>query len=237
MPRSLDSTCLARQLNSRVPAMSRRRCLHALAIAPAWSILHNVTLSAGPARAAAAETPVSLFDGRMLGHWQPVVFGGDGEVRVVDGTIRLERGNDLTGVVWTGPQPGPSYHLSLDAMRLDGTDFFCGLTFPVAGSHCTFIVGGWGGGLVGLSNLEGLDASENETGRGMRLQDRRWYRVAVDVTPAHVRATLDGDVVADLPLEGRTLDVRAEVTLCTPLGLATWRTTGAFRAMTLTASA
>ena len=46
---------------------------------------------------------------------------------------------------------------------MQGGDFFCGLTFPYGDASCTFVVGGWGGGLVGLSSINGDDASENET--------------------------------------------------------------------------
>ena len=95
-----------------------------------------------------AATP--LFDGKTLGAWKPVVFGGEGEVSIIDGAIRLERGNDLTGVVWTGKLPGPSFRLQMEARRLDGSDFFCAVTVPVGGSHCTFVVGGWGGTVGGI---------------------------------------------------------------------------------------
>lgn len=176
----------------------------------------------------------SLFDGRTLGEWKPVAFGGDGDISVVDGAIRLGRGNDLTGVVWTGTLPGPSYRLALEAMRVDGTDFFCAPTFPAGGSHCTLVVGGWGGGVVGLSSLDGLDASENETSRAMQFENRRWYRVAIDVTPARIGATIDTETVVDVDITGREVDIRAELSLCRPLGLATWRTTGAVRRIVLT---
>ena len=53
---------------------------------------------------------------------------------IVNGAIRLERGNDLTGVVWTGKVPGPSFRVQMEAMRLDGSDFFCAVTVPVAGT-------------------------------------------------------------------------------------------------------
>lgn len=59
--------------------------------------------------------------------------------------------------------PVMNYELSLEAMRVDGSDFFCGLTFPVGSNFCSFIVGGWGGGVVGLSSLNSEDASQNET--------------------------------------------------------------------------
>jgi hypothetical protein len=177
--------------------------------------------------------PRPLFDGRTLGAWKPVSFGGEGEVSVVDGAIRLERGNDLTGIVWTGEVPGASFRIEMEARRIDGSDFFCTVTVPVAGSFCSFVVGGWGGGVVGFSSLDGLDASENETSRGMRFEDRRWYRVAVDVTPSHIKGLIDEQVVAEAALAGREVDVRIEMLPCRPLGIASWRSTSDIRAITL----
>ena len=152
---------------------------------------------------------------------------------IVDGAIRLERGNDLTGVVWTGKLPGPSFRLQMEAMRVDGSDFFCAVTVPVAGSHCTFVVGGWGGTVVGFSSLDGLDASENETSHTVTFADRRWYQVAVDVTPTHIKGLIDGAVVAEAALAGREVDVRIEMVPCRPLGLASWRTVSDIRTITL----
>ncbi|MCC6164162.1 MAG: DUF1080 domain-containing protein [Acidobacteria bacterium] len=177
---------------------------------------------------------MSLFDGASLGAWKSVVFGGEGAVSVVDGAIRLERGNDLTGIVWTGALPGPSFRIEMDAMRVDGTDFFCAVTVPVGRNHCTFVVGGWGGTVVGFSNLDGLDASENDTSRAMHLDDKRWYRIAVDVTPDRLQGSIDDVVVADAKLAGRDVDVRIEMLACRPLGIASWRTTADLRNITMT---
>src|SRR5262249_39791253 len=115
------------------------------------------------ARAAPPGAPRSLFDGKTLAGWKATVFGGEGKVAVEKGQIILQRGAPLTGITWAGgpPElPRMSYEVSLDAMKVDGSDFFCGLTFPVGPDPCSFIVGGWGGGVVGLSSLDGMDASE-----------------------------------------------------------------------------
>ena len=60
-------------------------------------------------------------------------------------------------MTWTKDFPKTDNELSLEAMRADGTDFSCGLTFPVGSSPCTLIVGGGGGSVVGLSSLDGPD--------------------------------------------------------------------------------
>ena len=75
--------------------------------------------------------------------------------------------------------PGLNYELNVVARRVEGSDFFCGLTFPYQDSHCTLILGGWGGALVGLSCLDGRDASENETTRLMPFEKGRWYDVVI----------------------------------------------------------
>jgi hypothetical protein len=185
------------------------------------------------ARQAAAPAPVTLFDGKTLGAWKPVSFGGEGEVSIVEGAIRLDRGNDLTGVVWTGKVPGRSFRVQMEARRVDGSDFFCAVTVPVAGSHCTFVVGGWGGTVVGFSSLDGLDASENETSHTVPFVDHRWYRVAVDVTPTRIQGLIDDKVEAEAVLAGREVDVRLEMLPCRPLGIASWRTVSDIRALTL----
>ena len=226
-----DTTAEHDGLNSALRA-SRRALLRGLLGGVAlWGT--SRALAATESQAPRETTAVALFDGKTLGDWQPVVFGGEGEVRVEPPQIVLGRGNDLTGVVWAGAPLPETFTVQLEAMRVEGTDFFCALTFPVAGSHCTFVVGGWGGTLIGLSSLEGLDASENETAQVRRLENGRWYRMAVDVSPTLVRARLDDEVLVDLDPRGRQFDVRPEMELCRPLGLASYRTVAALRAITL----
>src|SRR5690606_38236930 len=100
-------------------------------------------------------------------------------VTVEDGALVLAMGQPASGVVWKGQPPRENYEISLEARRLEGNDFFCGLTFPVGDSYCTFIVGGWGGGTTGLSNLDGYSAVENETTGYSEFQQGCWYRIRV----------------------------------------------------------
>ena len=79
-----------------------------------------------------------------------------------------------TGITHTNPLPKINYEVTLKAMKIDGSDFFCGLTFPVNDAFCTLIAGGWGGGLVGLSSLDNYDASENETSTFRGFEKKRW---------------------------------------------------------------
>jgi hypothetical protein len=104
-----------------------------------------------------------LFNGKDLKGWKVTDFGGQGETEVKDGKIITLMGASLSGVQYTNSVPTNNYAISLEAMKVDGSDFFLGLTFPVKDTHCSLIVGGWGGGVVGLSSVDSMDASENET--------------------------------------------------------------------------
>lgn len=172
---------------------------------------------------------VSLFDGKTLGQWKVTDFGGQGNVYVKDGAIYMEMGSYATGITWSGPVVRMDYEITLDAMRVDGSDFFCALTFPVGESPCTLVLGGWGGTLCGLSNLDYYDASENETTTFYAFEKNTWYHVRLRVIPDQIQAWLDGEQLIDVITKDRKIDIRAEMDLCQPLGIATWVTTGAVR--------
>ena len=128
--------------------------------------------------------------------------------------------------------PKIDYEVSLEAMKVDGSDFFCGLTFPVEDAFCTWIVGGWGGGVVGLSSIDGLDASENETTKYMKVDTGHWYRLRLRVTKQKIEAWMDDEKIVDQPILGRRISLRpGDIDLSKPFGVATWQTTGALRAI------
>jgi len=171
-----------------------------------------------------------LFDGKTLANWKRTQFIGEGAVAVENGQIVMEPGKPLTGITWTGsPLPRTNYELALEAMRLDGSDFFAGITFPVDDSHVSLILGGWGGTVVGLSSINGIDASENDTSQSIEFESNRWYDVRIRVTPAKIEAWLDGRQIIDQELKGRTVDTRIEVEPSQPLGIAAYRTRSALR--------
>jgi hypothetical protein len=180
-----------------------------------------------------AENPASrgdsLFDGKTLAGWKKTEFGGEGDVDVEDGRIVMRAGNPMTGITWTGAYPRMDYELSLEAMRVDGSDFFCGLTFPVGDSPCTFIVGGWGGGVIGLSSINGMDASENETTRYQEFENGKWHKIRVRVTKDKIESWLDDKQMADVETKDRKISIRPEVELSRPLGVACFATTAALR--------
>lgn len=171
-----------------------------------------------------------LFDGVSLKNWVETDFGGQGRVEVRDGMLILGRGDDLTGVTWAADEfPKTNFEISVQATRLDGQDFFCGMTFPVIDAFCSLIVGGWAGSTVGLSSVDGLDASENETTRSMDFENGRWYTIELRVTDDAIEARIDREPVIRQALEGRRISIRPEVRLSRPFGFASWRTKAALR--------
>ena len=171
----------------------------------------------------------SLFDGKSLKGWKETPFSGRGEVRVKDGTIVIGSGI-LTGITWTGEFPRSDYEIRFEAARLEGSDFFAGITFPVKDSYCSWINGGWGGWVVGLSNLDGDDASENDTSTAHDFVKGRWYAFRLAVTENLIRGWIDGALVIDADIKGRRVDLRpGEIDLCTPLGFASFETVAGLR--------
>jgi len=162
--------------------------------------------------------------------WAQTDFAGRASVRVDDdGTVFLEKGNDMTGVTWKGPLIRMDYEIMLEAKRVDGGDFFCGLTFPYGKDPCSLIVGGWGGTLVGISSLDYNDAYNNETARFKEFEKDQWYRIRLRVTKTKIEAWIDDEQFVDVETTDRKIGIRWEVEKSVPLGIATWCTTGAIR--------
>jgi hypothetical protein len=173
----------------------------------------------------------SLFDGHSLAGWAVTDFAGHGSVECEDGLVVIDMGDSLSGVNYTnGGVPTMNYEVALDAMKLTGSDFFCGLTFPIGNTNCSLILGGWGGGTVGISSIDGEDASENETAQVMKFDKNRWYRVRVRVTDGRIQSWIDDKKIVDVKIEGRRIGLRfGEIELSRPLGIATYQTTAAVR--------
>ena len=176
-----------------------------------------------------AEPWRSLFDGKSLGGWEAIEFGGEGEVTVTDGEIVIGSGDPLSGIVWQQAFPSDAYEISLEAKRAEGFDFFCGLTFPVGEDCCSLILGGWGGGLIGLSSVDGFDASENGTTDYKEFELGRWYSVTVRVESDRITCLLDGKEIISQPRTDHEISIRAEMFLCKPLGIASYATTSRLR--------
>jgi hypothetical protein len=171
-----------------------------------------------------------LFDGKSLANWESANFGGEGEVSVKDGAIVMETGNDMTGVTYTkGDFPKIGYEVVLEGKKLKGSDFFCTTTFPVGEDHCSLVVGGWAGSVVGLSSIDGRDANENETNSLQEFKRDQWYHVRIRVAKDKIEAWIDDKKVIDLATGGKKITIRGECEPCKPFGIATWRTSGAVR--------
>ena len=175
-----------------------------------------------------------LFDGESLAGWEVTNFGGEGECRVEGGKLVIDAGYPMSGVTSTREDlPTTNYEISLDVQRKSGIDFFCGLTFPVADSHCTLIVGGWAGSVVGLSNIDDDDASSNETRKLMKFASNQWYAIRVRVEPTRIQAWIDDEQIVDQNIEGREISVRNETLACCPLGICNFETSSEFRNIVL----
>ncbi|MBI5282133.1 MAG: DUF1080 domain-containing protein [Candidatus Solibacter usitatus] len=185
---------------------------------------------AGQASTPSAEW-TSLFDGKSLKGWKQTPFLGRGEVQVTDGIIVIGAGH-LTGITWTGDFPKSGYEIRFEAARLDGNDFFAGITFPVQASFCSWINGGWGGSVVGLSSLDGDDASENDTSTVRDFVRGRWYSFRLAVTENRIQGWIDGQLVIDADITGRRVGLRpGEIDLSTPLGFASYSTVAGLRSI------
>ena len=119
------------------------------------------------------------------------------------------------------------------ALQQTINDFFCGITFPVKDQFCSLIVGGWGGPVVGLSCIDGKDASENATNVLKRFDKNVWYKIKMRVTGEKIQAWIDDEKLVDFAYTGHELYVRPEVELSKPFGICTWMTTGELRRIRL----
>lgn len=194
------------------------------------------------AKAKAAQERQSLFDGKSFNGWTQAPFSTQTKIAVVPSfsegrpAIVAEKSDYLSGITWADGDsvPRTNYEISLDAMKLDGEDFFCGLTFPIGKSACTLIVGGWGGMVVGLSNVDFMDASENATTSGKTFASNRWYHIRLRVTPEKVEAWIDQEQVIDIETKERTFSLRqGEIKFSEPLGLSAFQVKAAWRDITL----
>lgn len=170
--------------------------------------------------------------------WTAAGIPGDGGFRVEGEVLVLEAGDPMTGVVVReeraapAPLPAADYRIRYQALRAEGTDFFGAVTFPVGdpGSCVTLVLGGWGGGLVGISSIDGLDAAENATRSEQRFENGRWYDIEIEVTGGAIRVRIDGRPVVNASVAGRRFGPRGpDIARCAPLGFATWRTEGHIR--------
>ena len=190
------------------------------------SILASQVRADAPATQPAA---LQLFNGKSLDKWKSTKFGGEGEVHVDDGCLVIESGVTLSGANYTGQTPKVNYEVELDAKKIDGNDFFCGLTVPVADSFATLVLGGWGGTLCGISSIDGSDAAGNETAINLSFKKNQWYHIRFRIFENRLMAWVDKLNIIDVDTTNRAISLRAEVEPSKPFGLSTYQTSGAFK--------
>ena len=177
----------------------------------------------------------ALFDGKSLAGWKATEYGGQGDVTVKDGEITVAMGAALSGITWAGAEfPKTNYEVALEGQKVDGDDFFCGLCFPVGDEHCSFVVGGWGGQVAGLSSINGMNASENDTTKIKEFKKGQWYKIRLKVTPAKIEAWIDDkEMISQVVDKDNKISLHPAMELGKPFGIATYVTTSKFRNITL----
>lgn len=172
----------------------------------------------------------SLFDGKSIAGWKTTEFGAHKEPVVENGALVLPIGDPLTGVTREKDDvPHVNYEVQLEAQRVEGHDFFLGLTFPVRDSHASLILGGWSGGVCGISSIDGFDASENSTSSYRKFESGKWYKVRLRVTKDRLETWLDDEQIVDADIIDKKISTRVEVSPSKPFGIATYATKGAYR--------
>ena len=195
------------------------------------------TQASPPAALPTIQAPVSsdgwiAMETMAAGKWTAIEGATNVEWDQASRILRIGATNDLNGLRWAGSVPVTPYVVELEARRMSGNDFFCGLTFPVRDgkSSVSLIVGGWGGMLVGISSISGMDASENSTASIHDFENERWYRIRVEVRAERLQAWIDDQQVVDAYTEGEQLFLRrGPIEACAPFGLATWMTQAELR--------
>ncbi len=202
----------------------------ALGSVTAW---HLPAYSQEPEKALPSETKIiqdatadekgwkSFFGKDNLEGWEVTDFYKPGKVLREGELTIFEVGSPLTGITYRRDQgfPTSNFEIQLEARRTDGNDFLCGLTFPVGKEFCTFIAGGWGGGLVGLSSIDGADASENSTSSHHDFKNGQWYKFRVIVEDDVIRCWIGDEECISQERENHKFSTRIEVYPSQPLGL------------------
>ena len=166
---------------------------------------------------------------QSLGKWKQTTFPRTGSVHIEAEVITLNPGAPMTGVTAPDFKPRVNYEIRFEASRLRGNDFFASLTFPYKDSHATWVNGGWGGDIIGISSIDNWDAGENETRAYFNFENSRFYRFRIQVTETQIKAWIDDKQVIDLAVNGRAIELRRGMDLTTPLSLFSYNTASSIR--------
>ena len=131
---------------------------------------------------------IELFNGKDLTGWKETDYAGRGNVKIKNGELHIENGLVITGVTFTNKTilPKTNYEMKYEAKKVNGADFFGLLTFPVGDSHASLVTGGWGGAVTGISSINSMDASENDTTVYLKFNKEQWYKFRLRVTPENL---------------------------------------------------
>ena len=177
--------------------------------------------------------PVDLLPGNM-DQWQSINFGGEGDVIYKDGALDLDYGNPLTGVLYKGDivklfgEDLENYVITCQAQRVEGVDMFLGVTFPVGkDGSVSLVLGGWAGAITGISNLDGLNASENDTTQYHNMPEGQWFKVKIMVTTEKIECWLDDKKLVNVKRSDyEKFDTHGAVVDTKPFGLFNYSTWG-----------
>ena len=115
-------------------------------------------------------------------------------------------------------------------MRVEGRDFFAGITFPVADSFCSLIRRLGRHGDWALEREQRRRSAESKR-RNRWSSSRTLVQRPHPVTPEKIEVWLDDRQIAtNQELKGNRITIRMEMEPSTPAaGIATWKTKGALR--------
>ena len=105
--------------------------------------------------------------------------------------------------------PKTNYEIALEVLKIDGSDFICGLTVLLGASLSVSLwADGWGGTVVAGN----LSRTPGECGRTpyIALPEQKWFKVRMRVTPGKLEAWLDEKKVVDQVITNRKISLRYE---------------------------
>lgn len=179
-----------------------------------------------------------LLAGEFAPAWKAADIPQEGSVSIKDGEITLHPGQPMTGIRFGAWQPAKlplmRYRIEYEAMRVAGNDFFCTVTFPVNDTHVSLVVGGWGGTLVGISSIDEMDASENNTRGNAYFENNRWHKVRIEVRDDELRAWINDKLFVNTSTKGHKLGLRTgDIEKCVPFGFANYATQSRIRGVVI----
>jgi len=173
---------------------------------------------------ASAWTPLLNAD-TFEASWNRTNFGGEGSAELTDGVLTLGFGQPMTGINYKKDDfPKDNYEIRWKAKRISGQDFFACVTLPIGDEFFSFIAGGWGGGLVGISSIDDRDASDNDTTKFMSFDNDKWYQFKIRVSPETLQVWIDGEEVILVEREDLRFGLRMEVRASRPVGYCGFQT-------------